>query len=180
MKSVKYFGLALILVLGLMGGAYAAWETELTIDGTVSTGDIDPLFTNAVVADEYEDNVYTPESSHEDHEMEVAETTVQITNNDKKLEVEVDNAYPDYWSEVEFDVTNEGSVSVIIDEINIEGDVGNELEVELEGIHEGDELGEDEKVTGTLNNEITDSASEDETYEYDVTISFIQWNLFEK
>ena len=41
MKKVKYYALALMLVFGLIGGAYAAWSDTLTVDATVDTGEVD-------------------------------------------------------------------------------------------------------------------------------------------
>ncbi len=41
MKKIKFIALALVLMLGLIGGAYAAWSETLTIDGTVETGKLE-------------------------------------------------------------------------------------------------------------------------------------------
>lgn len=40
MKKIKWIVLALVLTLGLIGGAYAAWSETLTIEGTVETGEL--------------------------------------------------------------------------------------------------------------------------------------------
>jgi len=41
MKKIKFMALAVVVVLALIGGAYAAWEAEIEIGGTVTTGEFD-------------------------------------------------------------------------------------------------------------------------------------------
>ncbi len=41
MKKVKYFALVLILMLGLVGGAYAYWQDQVVVSGTISTAEFD-------------------------------------------------------------------------------------------------------------------------------------------
>ena len=40
MKKVKYIALILVLALGLIGGAYAAWTDTLEIEATVDTAEL--------------------------------------------------------------------------------------------------------------------------------------------
>lgn len=46
MKKIGLIALALVLALGVMGGALAYWNETLTISGTVATGELDVAFSN--------------------------------------------------------------------------------------------------------------------------------------
>lgn len=49
MKKVKYIALVLILALGLIGGAYAAWATNQNIVASVDTGHLDMEYTSLAI-----------------------------------------------------------------------------------------------------------------------------------
>jgi hypothetical protein len=49
MKKIKWIMLVLVLMLGLIGGAYAAWTTEVVATGTVETGEVNVQFNNVWV-----------------------------------------------------------------------------------------------------------------------------------
>lgn len=107
MKKVKYIALILVLALGLIGGAYAAWTDVLNVAGTVATGDINVVFTEAVSNDAGDTgDPGQPEGK------DVASTEVDIINEGKALKVTVNNAYPGYVSRVDYKVKNNGSVPV--------------------------------------------------------------------
>ncbi|MGI6318757.1 MAG: SipW-dependent-type signal peptide-containing protein [Dethiobacteria bacterium] len=107
MKKVKYIALILVLALGLIGGAYAAWTDVLNVAGTVATGDIDVVFTEALSNDA--GNTGDP---GQPEGKDVASTEVEVIEGGKALKVTIDNAYPGYVSRVDYKVTNNGSVPV--------------------------------------------------------------------
>lgn len=109
MKKVKYIALILVLALGLIGGAYAAWTDALQVSGTVATGDIDVVFIDA----ESNDAGNTGDPGQPEGK-DVASTEVEIINEGKALKVTVNNAYPGYVSRVDYKVKNNGSVPVIL------------------------------------------------------------------
>lgn len=49
MKKVKYIALILVLALGLIGGAYAAWTDTLEIEATVDTAELKMEFVSLAV-----------------------------------------------------------------------------------------------------------------------------------
>lgn len=114
MKKIKYVALVLVLAFGLIGGAYAAWTDSLGVGGTVATGDIDVQFVDAVLCF--------------DQDKDVATGEVKIIEEGKKLEITIDNYYPDAGGVVYFYVENKGSVPVKMDGDPI---IGNEYEDEL-------------------------------------------------
>jgi hypothetical protein len=127
MKKTKYIALILVLAFGLIGGAYAAWGDKLYAHGTVATGDVDVIFTNAVSNDPGE--TLDP-ASPEGDEKNVGSTEVKIVDEGKALQVTIDNAYPGYVSCVAYELENKGTVPVICNGKNIA--ISNETALEVE------------------------------------------------
>lgn len=103
------FSFVAILSLAAMGLTYTLWSEDVTIDGTVSTGEVDVAIGVTVEA---EDN----EEPNKDTGT-CAASTSQNANYDgsdgyNQLDVEVTGAYPSYECTFEFTVTNEGTVPV--------------------------------------------------------------------
>lgn len=190
MKKVKFFALALMLVLGLVGGAYAAWTDAVTIEGTVETGDIDLEFQSASVKEQYADNAG------------VATFSVTIPGGDpKSLKIDIGNAYPDYWAEAQFNIKNEGTVPVKVSKITVDFDdarsdlvltadkasigtgldIANQIQVtgDFLALEVGQQFNGGAHQTYLLKNTILGQAIQDhDEYGYTITIDFIQWNLY--
>ena len=98
MKRFKLYLGTLMLVLIIMGFAYAAWWDYLKVAATVNTGNIDVKFMEAVLCF--------------DQEKEIASGTVNIINDGKTLKVTIENYYPEAGGLVVFWVENLGSVPV--------------------------------------------------------------------
>jgi len=133
--------LALVLALGVLGVGYAAWTDQITVSGSVSTGDVCLCI--------QETGAYAPfcsdycDSGHLDNnglystcdpiyfsDQEPAEkkdvACTDVTWVDcNTLAVTVTNGYPYYAAGVDFTVCNCGSVPVKIWSVTISDDFGN-------------------------------------------------------
>ena len=206
MKKVKYITLILVLALGLLGGAYAAWHDALQAKGTVSTGTIDVQFTQAESNDPGE--ALDP-SCPEGDEKHVGSTAVEIIDEGKKLLVTIENAYPGYESEVYYCVVNYGTVPVKLQSKNVTIK-GNAAGLEVEnGIIEdlwqkiwqflfgsqnqnnedppvpeqlilevGSQLHQNVEHYGAIKHTVTEDAKQGKTYQYTIGYDFVQFNMY--
>jgi len=119
-KKYLYYQLllsiALIIFLGTTGIGYAAWNNMLKIEGTVFTGYIEPVFCE-------------PELSKNGAK---GNGSVIMSENGKKLIVNILNAYPGDVYFLDFKIKNEGTIPVKAETLVMTS--GEELEVKL--IHE--------------------------------------------
>lgn len=88
----------LILALAAIGVGSALWSETLTIDGDVTTGNVDVEF----------DFVFTDDLG--------AEGECSHTGAPNELTVTMANVYPTYECHLQFDVRNDGSIPVLVDE----------------------------------------------------------------
>ncbi len=91
------FGI-LILALGAVGIGSALWSETLTIDGDVTTGNVDVEF----------DLVWTDDNG--------ADGICDHTGTVDALEVLMADTYPTYECHFQFQVTNVGTIPVLVDE----------------------------------------------------------------
>lgn len=94
MKSLKSYALIMLLVLGLVGGAYAAlWSAQVEIGGYVETGEFSAEWTEFALRDEaYADS---RNLSTYANPPEYTEVNVGIDPSDStKAFIEIDNLYP--------------------------------------------------------------------------------------
>jgi predicted ribosomally synthesized peptide with SipW-like signal peptide len=95
MKKIGFIVLAVILALGLIGAAYAAWSQIINVNGTVSTGNIQPLFENADVTGTYNGVAYS------------------VTGNGTTaLTLTLNYAYPGWTGTFDFDIENGGTAPI--------------------------------------------------------------------
>ena len=199
MKSIKYYSLVLVLVLGLMGGAYAAWEADIVIEGTVDTGEMSVVFDDATVAT---DGAYDKISE-------------DIEEEGKTLAVTMEDLYPrkdydeeeDAYATLEVVLENDGTVPAILTGIEVEHTGDNEdvydnlkvsigedefylkdVEDDMEIVPEEDEIIEpgDTSDNTELDKyleyriwlcEDADEELQNEDTEFDITFTFEQANL---
>lgn len=166
MKNIKYYVLALVLVLGMMGGAYAAWEDELAVEGEVETGEMDVQFTDVEL---------TPT---EDEVAEVKEDA-EISEDGKEITFSIENAYPDYEYDVEFTFENKGTIpinaKIDISEVSDGPFVISGMTIASNITY--DDIAPNESQTFSYGQRIQEDADEDEKYEYTISIDAIQWNV---
>jgi hypothetical protein len=85
----------LVLSVALAGTAYAAWTTQITFTGSVSTGNLDVEITGVAENND--------------------EITVTVADDKNSFNVIVANVYPGWVGYVDFAVTNTGSLPVTIE-----------------------------------------------------------------
>jgi len=206
MKNVKFIAVMLVLLLGLMGGAYAAWGDELVVSGSVETGTVDVEFTDFNV-------VYDVVANTKDGE-EVAIVTIEPgeCNNPKELVFTVTNAYPQFEAWIEFTVHNKGSIPVKLQSIEIhpeypEGEFlilnsppflppgwcqehelpksqcpcnDNNDNNDVPDLEVGTQLNTCETADGSIYVKVSPDCEgvQGYTYTFTVTYEFIQWNKF--
>ncbi len=130
MKKVKYLALVLLLVLGLIGGAYAAWSETIVISGRVVTGNIDPVFSAMGGTDDkgweythpeggdWPDDFYTYQFLADNYNYS---EDFQILSSGKLLRVRLFNTFPDLIVRKFFTVTNNGTAPVKIKGFELDG-----------------------------------------------------------
>ena len=205
MKKVKYIALILVLALGLIGGAYAAWTDVLNVAGTVATGDIDVVFTSAESNDAGDTD---DPASPADDPKDVGSTEVSLSEDGKTMTVTIENAYPGYVSQIEYEVTNNGSVPVKLQNKTIDVTSGDPAGLAVDNgclrcwleengfprllwvwmecrcgednvLEIGSQIHEGDTFVGIISHVVTDDAEENASYTYDITYDFVQWNYYE-
>jgi len=102
--------LALALCLSITGAAFAHWEKVVTIDGTVTTGNLDLVIVSAADDDAGIDPGYT---------KNVADTTIVIDPDDsQKAIITITNGYPSYEVYWHVTVKNVGTIPAALQAIN--------------------------------------------------------------
>ncbi len=174
MKKVKLIVLVMVVAFILMGAGYAAWTDVTEINGTITTGWLDVKFANPSSTDSL--GYIDPEMSYD-----VGCTKASLSGDDgKTLQVEIDNGYPGYNSEVKFDIENKSSIPVKVKDIVITKNFGDELEISFAEIEElkGKEIAVGASLKDIhIVNLITEEAQQNSNYSYSVTITFQQWNI---
>ncbi len=161
MKKVKYMAIILVLVLGLVGAGYAAWEQDLLIDAQVETGYLE---------------VYFDGEDYDDGDCEYGETEVGTHSHegvsDANLRIRIDNAYPQYESTVMADVENEGTIPVKVDfeKVGVPWQLDVTADEEIEEITPG----ESEEIEVVI--VATEDVAQDTEYSFDIELTAIQWN----
>jgi len=119
MKKIVLICLTLVLALGLLGVGYARWAENLSISGTVETGEVDWEFYNIYYPDQ------PPECTQDDvgidpgWDKNVGSTGWAFSDSDgdgdyDTLAITVSNAYPFYRNHLSTWVHCNGTVPIII------------------------------------------------------------------
>jgi predicted ribosomally synthesized peptide with SipW-like signal peptide len=121
MKKIKWIMVVLVLCLGLIGGAYAAWSETGVISGRVVTGKIDPSFDNlrSPTVDFYSSDFLAMRSDSDRLTADSVATDIRIAPGGKQLFFKVDNAFPGLSVGVQFDVINDGTAPVKLEDVII-------------------------------------------------------------
>ncbi len=120
MKKVKYIALVMVLVFGLLGVGYAAWTSQVEIQGTVATADMDVEWIVFLVR---EDWTADPDSSFNCPRPPHVTATANIDAGDAKIaHVAISNLYPENPTNgvcekvaLEGHIKNMGTIPVLYD-----------------------------------------------------------------
>jgi len=197
MYTKSTFGIiaALLLLVGV-GVAYAAWTETLKINVTVNTGEVFVEWSSWKSNDTYEKpnlDVTKVYVEPEKNSTEPGHETAVI-----KLNVTIDNAYPSYAVKISGNVSNTGTIPVDFDSaaLNVSGTIiplslcnVEDLDFDNDGVPEinvhlilNEQFGDGEQIdpgeydTYELDIHIKQAAKELATYEFEVELTFIQWN----
>lgn len=126
MKKVKYVALVLLLVLGLIGGAYAMWTDSIEIQGQVETGSINVKFVGHNYSEEvWHYSMYTEPSGPDRTGVMYADLvnyynyseTLSVT--DDVWTVQLKNTIPELVVRKFVKIKNDGTAPVKLDAINL-------------------------------------------------------------
>lgn len=111
MRKYKFIALAMVLAVMLMGAGYAYWTETLTVQGTVSTGDLDLRFDPVLI-----------ESGDYDDEFpyflrDYMNVSVKPGDDYKSLECKFENIYPGAGGFIRFKIVNVGTVPAQLTEL---------------------------------------------------------------
>lgn len=142
-KAIPVGTLFMIMVLALafLGVGYGLWSKLLLIKGTIHTGEVDAIFYDAFTDDDNEEdnmakdagdtgvcalygdgscdpNDFGPNPPR--YDKDVGECVAVIDVNDpEKLHITVENGYPSYYCTVWFDILNNGTIPVKIQDLKV-------------------------------------------------------------
>ena len=106
MKKFGLLCLALVLALGSLGVGFALWSDTLYIEGYVFTGEVDVEWTYC--------------GCHDIEDKDVGTVSCEIDAADPHiLYFTVTNGYPCYTADCEVELTNVGTVPIIIENITV-------------------------------------------------------------
>jgi hypothetical protein len=135
-----------VMSFAAIGAGYAHWQEILTIEGTMTTDDIHPMFAKIVSNDDPDsilDYQLDPttcgewgyDEDNDDwnwggsrRDKNVGNTDVTTSNDDQTLNIIINDAYPCYYSHVAYMIRNTGSCPVLthrelmLEELSIQTD----------------------------------------------------------
>jgi len=128
--------LILALALATVGVGYGLWSKVLTIQGTVYTGEVNAQLSIEEI-DEGDAALVSDNGVNEDHEIEgkdigecsvalISQSPPDLDNEGPQLmRITIENGYPSYSCFVNFNVQNNGSIPIKVDQPKLSGvDIG--------------------------------------------------------
>jgi predicted ribosomally synthesized peptide with SipW-like signal peptide len=146
MKKIGFLIIALILVLGTLGVGYAAWSQTLTINGQVSTGTYNIIFSSAT-------------ATADPHSVATL-IGPTIAGGSHSFDVAVGNAYPNFVQVVNFVVKNTGTVPAKLGAVTVTNANTLNYTVAVTGVALDDILVVDGSQSGVLTITITDTSAQ--------------------
>lgn len=116
MKKSRVIAFALLVVMMLVGVGYSHWTDKLTINNTVSTGELNVKFVepNAVADNEGGGSYVTPT---------IAPDPINTGTNVKALELTMHNLYPGVTVTFNGKILNDGTIPAVIKSITYNSDL---------------------------------------------------------
>ena len=119
MKKVRVLALTLIFALGLMGAGYAYWTDTLTINNSVSTGELNVRFVDQNVTRGGDNQVGTNDAGQRIAYWESYVKHEGLNNgpativSDKTVTTEVTNMYPGAYAQYYGTIENNGTIPAV-------------------------------------------------------------------
>jgi predicted ribosomally synthesized peptide with SipW-like signal peptide len=120
MKKGRIIASSLAVALMVSGAGYAAWTDQLTINNTVSTGDLNVKFTEAYTRGNDNLNNEYPSYVAHDGGTKSKVAVVETTFNDKSVTAFLGNLYPGAHGSIATRVDNTGSIPAVVKEVKVE------------------------------------------------------------
>lgn len=149
LSRYSLLGITIIFSLGFMGIGFAAWNDSITLDTTLTTGYLEPVFTEATLSLSGED---WGEGIGQGSDEDVG--TAKILYGGKSLSVELDEAERDGEYYLTFAIKNEGPLPVKLKDFHIES--GEYLKVSMHHEPEKELLDRQEETEGQLKIQVKD------------------------
>lgn len=167
MRKTRFLAMILVVSLMLMGAGYAAWTDQVVISNTVATGNLDvELQSGGVVAvNDTLTNRTAEYVINKDSDQENDLATVTITN-----------LYPGAEATVTIPVKNIGTIPVKLDTVIENYDDAN-ANYSLTPITAPAGLNVNESGNITYKVTVNNDAPENNTIQFDVTVSYKQFNM---
>lgn len=106
MNKTKFLAMALIVAMSLVGAGYALWGDSIHVYGSISTGTAILDVKNA--------------SIELDHKTITECLTGDVWIEGKAVNVEIGNMYPSAQARVKFEIHNEGTLALSIDDVTVD------------------------------------------------------------
>lgn len=156
----------LIVGLAVMGASYAQWTEELTISGTVATGELAAEFSAISCSD-----------NEVDMDVATCEVALEVDGESGTTKIAIitlDNAYPCYMCDVDLTISNTGTIPLHIASVDIVKP--DELDVELTGEPVCKIVDAGDTLTFDLHIHVNDQADENSAYSFSATVNIDQFN----
>lgn len=155
LSRYSLLGITIIFSLGFMGIGFAAWNDSITLDTTLTSGYLEPVFTEATLSSGGGDKGKGIGQGSDEYFR-----AVKIFNGGKSLSVELDEAERDGEYYLTFAIKNEGPLPVKLKDFHIESE--EYLEVSMHHEPEKVVLDRLEETRGQLRIQVKDPQIEED------------------
>ncbi len=173
------FGLAIVgVMLASIIGAYSMWSETIKVNGVVNTGEVKVAFTGWSCSDNGADPQLPNSTFHNEENKDVADCNIEVAevdadNNAITINITINNAYPGYNPVITLNITNIGTIPVKLYNSSVTAD--DPLQVNLI-TPTTTQMHPDETSTYQISVFVPQSADENASYSFTVTLTFAQWN----
>jgi hypothetical protein len=186
MKKAVIITLVLVIALASLGTAYALWDKDLYIDGTVQTGDLDMAIISITSDDPdgaldpwYPTKFGLPPLSPPIYPLkDVGFTEAWIDASDyQQAHIWVHNGYPCYWVAVHFTALNVGTIPVKLQDIIVDNPNDCITVTGSDGL--GEQIDPGEEKDNTIFIHVEQCANEWDDYYFTLRWWYVQFNEYD-
>lgn len=184
MKKLRFLSMFLLAALLAAGASYAAWSESIVVNGTVNTGEVD-WYINDVLMQLDNSPDYTCDENFENKyplDKDVGSTETELVDSDgdgdkDKAVVTVNNAYPGYYNCITFEVKNNGTIPLKMEDLAVTNPNPEVLKLAWSN-HSGVTLMPGETDWLIVKFLVREGAEENGTYTFTVEAPAVQWNMY--